>query len=549
MNPFASLLGRREEKVADASALGWSDLLGAPISKTGLAVNVDSALRNATALACVRVLAEGIAQLPLKLYREAKSGKKDVAWDHPVHWAIYRRPNAWQSSFEWRETSMLHAALAQGAHSLVQRVGGKVDTLIPLTPSAVATRFSKGDLSYQVSDTKGVIGTFQQGEIFCVRGPSWTSLRALEIVRQAAEAIGLSIAIEESQARLHANGVRPSGTLSTDETLTDAARTRLAKMFEEGFQGVMNAGKVPVLDGGLKFVTATMTGVDAQTLESRKHQIEEIARMFRVFPQMIGYADKTSTYASAEQFFIAHVVHSLGPWIERWEQAIARDLLTPAEVRDGYFAKFTVAGLLRGDATSRAAYFKSALGTASSPGWMSPNDVRRLEDLDPGEEDLDAVISAEDMAGRVSKAADEEDGKLGSTPGTPALSAEGAAVQDTALNGSQVASLLAIIQAVAAGALPAETARAMIAASFPGVAPTTIDEMLKGLAGFQPPAPPAPPAAEPAPEPDDTKSLGPSLERGMTALAAGLAVKAGSRPEIEIVRDAQGQVTSMKLTE
>jgi hypothetical protein len=300
-------------------------------------------------------------------------------------------------------------------------------------------------------------------------------------VRQAAESIGLSMAIEESQARLHANGARPSGTLSTDETLTDEARKRLKAMFEDGFQGVLNAGKVPVLDNGVKFNPAAMTGVDAQTLESRKHQVIEIARMMRVHPQMLFESDKTSTYASAAQFALDFIKFCLDPWLVRWEQRITRDLLTSKDVRAGYYAHFVREGLLRGDEAARANYYKAALGTASSPGWMSPNDVRRLEDMDPGEEGLDRVITATDMGGGADPADPEE----------PVIADGAAAVQDTALNGAQVASLLTIVQAVAAGQLPADTARAMIRASFPAVDDATIDAMLEGLDGFTPAPPPA----------------------------------------------------------
>lgn len=541
MNPFASLVGR-EEKVADFSALSWSSLLGAPISKTGASVNLLTALRVSTVLACVRVLAEGVAMLPLKLYRERKSGTKDIADDHPVHRVIAHQPNSWMTSFEWRETSMFHSALSRGAHALILRVGGQVDELIPLQPGAVTPLWSNGVLRYRVSDRSGVVGEFPRSEILAVRGPSWTGYQALELIQQAAEAIGLSIAIEETQARLHANGARPSGILSTDNPLTEAARARLAGLFADGFQGLMNAGKVPILDNGLKFQSALMTGVDAQTLESRKHQIEEIARMLRVHPQMIGHGDKAPTYASAEQFFTAHAVHSLGPWVERWQQALSRDLLTREEVRDGYIVRFNMQALMRGDSSSQAAFFKAALGTASSPGWMSPNDVRRLLDMNPGDDDLDAVMSAMDMAGKVDPVtgAHVEDPAAG-PPVDPAVAA-GAAVQDTALNGAQVASLLAIVQAVAAGQLPADTARAMILASFPGVPQATIDAMLAGLDDF---TPPAPPPAKVFPPPDaGVKAFGGSLERAFASLAVGLSSR--GEPEVEFIRDASGQVTGAK---
>jgi HK97 family phage portal protein len=477
----------------------WSE------SKSGAVVNVDTTLRVAAAFACGRVLAEGIAQIPLKLYREEKSGKKNVATDHPVHWILSRRPNDWMTSFEWREAGMFHAIFARGAVSYINRglSGKEVIELLPLVPGSWTVRQGADrEIFYDVQDVAGgLVGSFPRSSIFRVRGPSWNTVDALSLVNQARDALGLAIAIEEGQARMFANGARPGGILSTDKTLTTEARSRLKALADEGLAGLLNTGRIPVLDDGLKFIAAAMTGVDAQTLESRKHQVEEIARMFRVFPQMIGYADKTSTYASAEQFFIAHVVHSLGPWIERWEQAITRDLLTEKELREGYFAKFSVQALLRGDAAARAAYYKASLGTASSPGWNSPNDVRRLEDQDPDENPAaDRIVTVADLS---QKPVDPQSPDGPTAPldaGSTAI--DGAtAVQDTALNGAQVASLLQIVQAVAAGQLPADTARAMIRASFPGVDDATIEAMLAGLEDFEPAKPDPEPAPEPKPEP------------------------------------------------
>lgn len=371
-------------------------------SKAGAHITVANALRVSTVLACQRVLAEGIAQIPLKLYREAKSGKKEPARDHPLYDALWRRPNDWMTSFEWRETAMYHAGLARGAFAYANKIRGRTVEILPFVPGNVTVKRAEDQtVTYEVRDGKrGLIGEYSREEVFHLRGPSWDGLNGMQMVNQAREAIGLAMATEESQALLHKNGARPGGVLTFPNHLEDAQRASIAAAWTAAFGGGNQFGTA-VVDLGAKYERLAMTGVDAQHLETRRHQVEEICRIFRVFPLLVGYSDKTATFASAEQFFIAHVVHSLGPWIERFEQTVDRDLLSEKDRRDGYFAKFAVNGLLRGDAAARAAYFKAMLGTSSSPGWGSPNDVRRLEDMDPSDDPgADEIITVQKLSGK-----------------------------------------------------------------------------------------------------------------------------------------------------
>lgn len=213
-----------------------------------------------------------------------------------------------------------------------------------------------------------------------LHGLSWDGLSALELVKHGREAIGLAMALEETQARLHGNGARPGGTLTSPNPLTKEQIDRMKASFDAGYGGLDNAFKTLLLDNGLKFEAWTMTGVDAQHLETRQHQVAEVCRLFRVFPSMVGFSDKATTYASAEAFFGAHVIHSLMPWVELWEQAMVRDLLTGEEERAGYQPKFFLQGLLRGDAKSRAEFYESAITKGC---WMTRNEARRLEDMNP----------------------------------------------------------------------------------------------------------------------------------------------------------------------
>jgi HK97 family phage portal protein len=383
----ALLGGPAERKVADISALTWDALLGSgAASKTGVSVGIDAGLRVSTVLACCRALGEDLAQLPLKLYR--KRGKRTTeATEHPLYRLLSQQPNDWQTSVEWRCDAMLHATLGLGHFSIIsmREASGEVSELLPLVPENVTIRQANDwTVSYEIARMQeGGRVAVPQDRMLHVRGPGWNNFAALPLIVEAREAIGLAIATEETQARMHSNGARPVGFLQSDKPVKDETRRRLKAMWQDSYAGLGNAWKTALLDDGIKWAPAGLSGVDAQHLETRKFQIEEIARMLGVFPQRIGYSDKTSTYASAEQFFIAHVIYSVMPWVRRWEQALARDLLSARERAAGLVPKFNVNALLRGDSKSRSEFYRAALGTASSPGWMSQNEVRELEELDP----------------------------------------------------------------------------------------------------------------------------------------------------------------------
>lgn len=378
MSFFSSLF---ERKAMDASALTWTALLGAPSSKTGVSITEQTALRVAVVYACCRVICEDIGKLPLKLMREKADDTKEVLREHPLHRILSRRPNAWQTSMEWRMTMLLHALLRKGGYSWINRgVDGEVMELIPLMPENVTPRQdAKWNVTYEVRDAKGKIVVLPARDVHVLHGLSWNGLTAMDVVTQGAEAIGLAIATEETQARMHGQGARPGGVLTTPNRLTEEQVVRLKAQFLENYTGVANAFKTVLLDNGLEFKPWTTNGVDGQHLETRRHQVEEVCRLFRVFPSMVGYSDKASTYASAEAFFGAHVNHSLMPWVVLWEQAINRDLVSAAEEEDGVHAKFFLQGLLRGDAKSRAEFYASGINN----GWMSRNEARRLEDMNP----------------------------------------------------------------------------------------------------------------------------------------------------------------------
>ena len=385
LNPL-TWFGRRraaapEQNAADIEALTWQALFGQPSSKAGASVNVDTAFAVMAFLAGARVLAEGVAQLPLKLMRvDPKTDTRTPAVEDPRFKLLYRQPNDFMTSFQFRETMMLHAVSCGAGRAFKNVVRGKVVELLPLAPGSVRVIQPDGtwEKVYEIYDKHGVIGRYPQKAIFEIAGPSWDGFAALDVIKLAREALGLAIVTEEAHSKLHANGGRPGGIVSIDGELSTEAYKRLRARWNEQVQGVTNSGKTIFLDKKMTYLQLAMTGVDSQHLETRRFQIEEVCRALRVFPQMVGYTDKTSTFASAEAFFLAHVIHSLQPWITRWEQAILKDLLSGDDDGD-LIARFALQGLMRGDAKSRGEFYTSGIVN----GWLTRNDVRRLEDMDP----------------------------------------------------------------------------------------------------------------------------------------------------------------------
>lgn len=376
-NPF-----RRSEAKSSSLDVLRAFLMGSNTS-SGQTVTYDRALGVTAVLRCATVIGNGCSQIPFKLYQTTNGGKgREVVTDHPLAKLLGRRPNTWQTPSEWRRTMTMHATLAPFGLSIIARspLDGTPLELLPVPPSWVtAKQNSDWSLTYSISFPGRPPETYTQAEVFVLRGPSWDSVKGLGAVSYAREAIGLKLAVDESQARLFANGARPGGILTAKTPLTDEQRALLVAAWADMHAGASNAGKSALLEGDLEFKSLAMDNTDAQTMALRGQQVEEICRAFGVFPQMVGYSgDKAATYASAEQFFIQHVVHTLQPWHVAWEEAVATQLLTDREWAAGMYAKLTVQALLRGTAKDRAEVLKMYVDM----GAMSPNEVRALEEMD-----------------------------------------------------------------------------------------------------------------------------------------------------------------------
>lgn len=358
----------------------FREVYGGKKSSSGRTVNVNTAIDVSTVFACCRVVGEGLAQVPLKLMQESQDGKTRLpAKKHSLYKKLALRPNRWQTSFEYRELLVWHVLLCGNHYSFINRLSNKIVELYPFHPNMVQVKFDSGVLSYKVTTEDGKTQNFPANSIWHVRGPSLNGWYGLEAIKHAREAIGLSMTLEETAGSMTSKGVNTSGVYSVEGTLNPEQYRGLAKWIDENISGPENAGKPLILDRAAKWVSTQMSGIDAQSIENRRFQIEEICRFARVMPIMVGYSDKATTYASSEQMFLAHLVHTMAPWFERIEQSINVNLLTEKEQNEGYYANFVEEGMLRGAAVDT----KDVILGYVNGGILTPNEGRSLLDRNP----------------------------------------------------------------------------------------------------------------------------------------------------------------------
>ena len=389
MRFFSGLFRGRDAPVNKTAGSAYSFFLGT--SASGKRVNERSAMQMTAVYSCVRILSEAVASLPLQFYRYTDTGGKEKAVDHPLYFLLHDEPNPEMTSFVFRETMMTHLLLWGNAYSQIIRNGkGEIVALYPLMPDRMAVdRDKQGRLYYEYTvydgdDVNGRNGTdvnatgktvrLQLTDVLHIPGLGFDGLVGYSPIAMAKNAIGLAIAAEEYGSKFYANGAAPSGILEHPGTLKDPARVR--DSWNATFGGSSNSNKVAVLEEGMKYTPISIAPNEAQFLETRKFQINEIARIFRVPPHMVGDLEKSS-FSNIEQQSLEFVKYTLDPWVIRWEQALYRALLSEEEKKTVFF-KFNVEGLLRGDYASRM----NGYATARQNGWMSANDIRELEDLD-----------------------------------------------------------------------------------------------------------------------------------------------------------------------
>ena len=414
MGIFSGLFRSRDKPQNRTTGSAYSFFFGS--SSAGKRVNERSAMQMTAVYSCVRILAEAVAGLPLHLYRYKEDGGKEKAIDHPLYLLLHDEPNPEMSSFVFRETLMTHLLLWGNAYAqIIRNAKGEVIALYPLMPDRMTVdRDRDGKLYYEYTvstddapTVKGTVVRLKPSDVLHIPGLGFDGLVGYSPIAMAKNAIGMAIACEEYGAKFFANGAAPGGVLEHPGTIKDPQRVR--ESWQSTFGGSGNANKIAVLEEGMKYTPIGISPEQAQFLETRKFQINEIARIFRVPPHMVGDLEKSS-FSNIEQQSLEFVKYTLEPWLVRWEQSIQRTLFSPEE-KKRYFAKFNVEGLLRGDYASRM----SGYATARQNGWMSANDIRELENMDriPAEEGGDLYLINGNMLplGNAGAFADTQTGK------------------------------------------------------------------------------------------------------------------------------------------
>jgi HK97 family phage portal protein len=372
MSIFSGLF-RSRDKPKNRVGGGWSFLFGGTTS--GKAVNERTAMQTSAVYACVRILAESVAGLPLHVYERTANGSKSTKPSHPLYRLLHDEPNREMTSFVFRETLMSHLLLWGNAYAQIIRDGrGFPIALYPLLPDRMTVdRNESGELVYTYHSDKGQV-KLRRENILHIPGLGFDGLIGYSPIAMAKNAVGLALATEDYGATFFANGANPGGVLEHPGVIKPEQADRLRESWQSQFGGA-NAHKVAVLEEGLKFHQMSIPPEQAQFLETRKFQINEIARIFRVPPHMVGDLEKSS-FSNIEQQSLEFVKYTLDPWVVRWEQSLQQALILPSE-KATIFIKFNLDGLLRGDYQSRM----QGYSTGIQNGFMSVNDVRGLEDM------------------------------------------------------------------------------------------------------------------------------------------------------------------------
>ena len=382
MGIFSGLFRSRDKPQNRTTGSAYSFFFGG--STAGKRVNERSAMQMTAVYSCVRILAETLAALPLQLYRYTPGGKERV-YDHPLYHLLHDEPNPEMTSFIFRETLMSHLLIWGNAYAQIIRDRlGRVQGLYPLRPDKMTVcRDDRGKIFYlytKTGDENPNIKPYgqvalQKEEVLHIPGLGFDGLVGYSPIAMARNAVGMTMACEEYGASFFANGASPSGVLEHPGVLKDPGKVR--DSWNAVYRGTGNAHKVAVLEEGMKYQQIGIPPEEAQFLETRKFQLDEIARLYRIPPHMIGDLEKSS-FNNIEQQSMEFVKYTLDPWVIRWEQAMQKALFLPEEKKQ-YFLKFNVNSLLRGDYESRMTGY--SIGRQN--GWLSANDIREMEDMNP----------------------------------------------------------------------------------------------------------------------------------------------------------------------
>jgi HK97 family phage portal protein len=355
----------------------WYRPAGGGTSLTGVRVDANTALKLSAVWACVRIISESVASLPLPIYRVRPDGGKERAPYHALYEALQYQPNDWQTAQAWRQQMTVHALLrGAGFSRLVAGPRGPSTRMEPLNPDWLTIPATL-DKPYIYRAPGQPVESIHHDRMFRVDGLSLDGVQPCSVIEYARESMGIGMAAEQYAGRVFSQDGRPRGTLEHPGKLSKDAADRLKETWQEAYAGLSNAHRVAVLQEGMKFNAISVTPDDAQMLATREFSVEDVCRWFGVPPHMVGSTAKVTSWGSGiEQLSIGFVTYTLLPWLKRWEQSIRRDLIFK---REEFFAEHVIDGLLRGDQESRyRAYMTGRTGK-----WLSANDVRRSENMNP----------------------------------------------------------------------------------------------------------------------------------------------------------------------
>lgn len=360
----------------DLSSAAVVEMLARSVGSSGIRVTVADALENTTVFRCVDLISGSMAMMPVNIHRETPEGDFVKASDHPLHLIFRRRPNSWQTPFEFKGL-MQYRALThdKGAVALIVKSRGRILELIPLDPDRVSIEIVEdAQVRYTYTRKSGGKITLRRDEVFHLRGLTFDGINGISRVRKSAKAIAIAIAAERATAALFRNGTFASGVLEIPQELSEAAFARVKSEWRDRHQGPENAGNTPIMEGGAKYVPFALSARDAQSVEARRFQVEEILRVFGV-PRPLAMVDDTGWGTGIEQLSIGFVRFGLNPWIRAWEESIDR-MIDDADI--DLSAKFNPGALLNGTMKDQYDAFAKAAGAGGHQPWNTPNEIRRF---------------------------------------------------------------------------------------------------------------------------------------------------------------------------
>lgn len=496
---------------------------------SGIRINSDTALQSTVVLACARLLAESIASLPLHIYEWLPNGGKAPARAHPLYRLLHMAPNSWQTSFEWREQQVLWLALWGNSYNLlIPGEAGFATELYPLHPSRMrCERIENGRLRYKYRTEQGGEEAYTQDQIMHIRWLSDDGINGMVPVELARDAIGLARACEIHGARYFGNGARPGFVLSTENDMKPETAASLRDNWEHMHRGPDRSNRTAVLFGGLKPLPLSgQSNQESQFLETRRFQIEEICRLYRCPPHLVGDLTRSS-FSNIEQQSIDFTMHTLVPWLRRFENAFARDLIVEDEK---FFAEFDIRGMLRGDAAARASYYS----TLTNLGVVSINEIRSWENLNP--------VDGGDLrfVGLNMQSLEQANAAAAVQPPAAPGAEDTAKEEQPAPPTADVSGILAIVQQIGAGAVTPDAAAAIFASVFPQMPKSVADSIIAGAVVKKPAPPPGAPGAPGAPGSPPPAQQDSPTGAGSSPSAEGEAAVPAPQAARELYRDLVG---------